>query len=259
LTTAPIDSAQYARTVREDTAELASYVLSDPKPDQSPAFLSRQRSHSSRLNQEASASDVEDDEVQQSRQSETIVEATEPESSEPVMEAAVDGPSVLSNLLRKSPSQSRQNSAAADRRRSGEESRRGRRPSPAPWTDHQILSPTRPESAAHERSPLLANGASERSHQHGRDSDDTDDIDDTDDDLDVEGQKAQQQKPWFGRVKYFAHRVETGVGSTAKVVFNPTKWDRKAIWRNGVVAPFSCLPAVLVGGLLNILDALSYG
>ncbi|KAK6843538.1 hypothetical protein PG987_004398 [Apiospora arundinis] len=35
----PVDSAGYARTVREDTAELASYVLSDKKEKRKASFL----------------------------------------------------------------------------------------------------------------------------------------------------------------------------------------------------------------------------
>ncbi|EAW10671.1 sulfate transporter family protein [Aspergillus clavatus NRRL 1] len=40
---------------------------------------------------------------------------------------------------------------------------------------------------------------------------------------------------------------------------NPKSWDRRAIWRQGVVYPVSLLPSVFLGLLLNILDALSYG
>jgi SulP family sulfate permease len=40
---------------------------------------------------------------------------------------------------------------------------------------------------------------------------------------------------------------------------NPKTWERRKIWEEGVVHPTSLLPAVLLGLLLNILDALSYG
>ncbi|KAL1954356.1 hypothetical protein VTO42DRAFT_1383 [Malbranchea cinnamomea] len=40
---------------------------------------------------------------------------------------------------------------------------------------------------------------------------------------------------------------------------NPKSWDRRTIWQKGIVHPISYLPAVLLGLLLNILDALSYG
>ncbi|EEH08196.1 sulfate transporter [Histoplasma capsulatum G186AR] len=40
---------------------------------------------------------------------------------------------------------------------------------------------------------------------------------------------------------------------------NPQAWDRTVIWRKGIVYPITLLPAVFLGLLLNILDALSYG
>jgi sulfate permease, SulP family len=45
----------------------------------------------------------------------------------------------------------------------------------------------------------------------------------------------------------------------ARTVLNPKRWNRKAIWQNAVVEPVGYLPAVTLGLLLNILDALSYG
>ena len=41
--------------------------------------------------------------------------------------------------------------------------------------------------------------------------------------------------------------------------YNPKTWDRQTVWQKGIVHPVSLLPAVLLGLLLNILDALSYG
>ena len=42
-------------------------------------------------------------------------------------------------------------------------------------------------------------------------------------------------------------------------ITSPKSWDLKAVWQEGVVHPASYLPAVVLGLLLNILDALSYG
>lgn len=44
-----------------------------------------------------------------------------------------------------------------------------------------------------------------------------------------------------------------------RVLVNPKCWDRRTIWKEGVVHPVSLLPAVFLGLLLNVLDALSYG
>ena len=58
-------------------------------------------------------------------------------------------------------------------------------------------------------------------------------------------------------------------------VISPKRWDRRSVWKKGVVKPASYLPAVIIGLLLNVLvsswtvsyrrpltfskDALSYG
>lgn len=56
-----------------------------------------------------------------------------------------------------------------------------------------------------------------------------------------------------------ARRIEHHAAHTVAIAANSYRWDRKAMWQNVVVAPVACLPAVCVGLLLNILDALSYG
>lgn len=43
------------------------------------------------------------------------------------------------------------------------------------------------------------------------------------------------------------------------IAFRPKSWSARGIWREAVVHPVSLLPAVFLGLLLNILDALSYG
>ena len=45
----------------------------------------------------------------------------------------------------------------------------------------------------------------------------------------------------------------------SRVIFDVKRWDRKAIWRTAVVEPIGFIPAIALGLLLNILDALSYG
>lgn len=51
----------------------------------------------------------------------------------------------------------------------------------------------------------------------------------------------------------------SAVGKWSRLISNPKSWDRRAIWQEGVVYPASLIPAVVLGLLLNILDALSYG
>jgi SulP family sulfate permease len=76
---------------------------------------------------------------------------------------------------------------------------------------------------------------------------------------DVEGQKAIPTKRWYRGVVKSGQKLEGQVANAVKVAVNPHRWDRKALWQNAVLEPVTCLPAVAVGLLLNILDALSYG
>ncbi|KAJ6017649.1 hypothetical protein N7451_001028 [Penicillium sp. IBT 35674x] len=49
------------------------------------------------------------------------------------------------------------------------------------------------------------------------------------------------------------------VAKCSRTMMSPKSWDRRAMWEQGIVHPLSLVPAVLLGLLLNILDALSYG
>ncbi|KAJ5892531.1 hypothetical protein N7504_009222 [Penicillium tannophilum] len=49
------------------------------------------------------------------------------------------------------------------------------------------------------------------------------------------------------------------VAECSRTIMSPKSWNRRAIWEQGIVHPVSLVPAVLLGLLLNILDALSYG
>ncbi|CAG7973750.1 unnamed protein product [Penicillium salamii] len=56
--------------------------------------------------------------------------------------------------------------------------------------------------------------------------------------------------------------LDKGISSLAqcsRTLANPKSWNGRAIWDQAVAYPASLVPAVLLGLLLNILDALSYG
>ena len=72
---------------------------------------------------------------------------------------------------------------------------------------------------------------------------------------DLEAQGAWQPST----LRWLRRRAGSRTAECATVLANPRKWDGRAVWRSAVVTPASYLPAVLVGLLLNILDALSYG
>lgn len=231
-----MDSALNARTVREDTAELASYLLSDRQSQGSPSFLLQ------RSRQSTEPHDIEslDD---QTRVSETIQEVSEPSSpGSPIPTAEEDGPSALTNLLRKSPPQSEAPDTSASSQDGAEESSEddgeGDTRHAAPRRNRKSSDLSRPS----EHTPLLRRETTGGHHE-----------------VDLEGQKGQPSASWFGILAERAWGAERHVAHTFAVVANPKHWDRKAIWQTAVVTPASCLPAVCVGLLLNILDALSYG
>ena len=76
---------------------------------------------------------------------------------------------------------------------------------------------------------------------------------------DLEGQKTQLKTNRFRDVLESGRGLISTSGHVLAVTVQPKRWDRELIWRSMVIAPVSCLPAVCVGLLLNILDALSYG
>lgn len=98
-----------------------------------------------------------------------------------------------------------------------------------------------------ERTPLLSKVSSSHSHP---------DWIRGDHDLESLHTKRSQSWPKLRNVLQSTRERGTVVVETA---FNPKRWDRMAIWQNCVIAPAQSLPSVLLGMLLNILDALSYG
>ena len=103
---------------------------------------------------------------------------------------------------------------------------------------------TEPPSRDTETTSLLSKTRSKSPHQYGT-------VHGAPEDLESQGGTAGRSNP-----------LAKGLATMARVsrtITNPKCWDRRAIWREGVVQPVSLLPAVLLGLLLNILDALSYG
>ncbi|EDN96234.1 hypothetical protein SS1G_01159 [Sclerotinia sclerotiorum 1980 UF-70] len=172
---APVDSAQYARSVREDTAELASYALSD-----TPAALPPS--------------------------------PTRPRTTQMHLESYFNG--------------------------GEEESRPNRESEPSRHeTIEEVSEPVTPEERS---SSSLPQSASEGIRI-----------------LKVYIRKKYQT--WPKATECLEIDPENEALPVVETAFNPKRWDKKAIWKNCVMAPVQSLPSVLLGALLNILDALSYG
>ncbi|OIW35187.1 cyclic nucleotide-binding domain-containing protein [Coniochaeta ligniaria NRRL 30616] len=227
----PLDSAQYARSVRQDTAELATYLLSDKTSGQSPAFLARTRSLSN-VGRVSPLSDDEDDEDELSprRSSDTIAEESEPSSPETVTYATPNehGPSIIASMLRNSPPENEEE-----------------HPKPQHSADDDmgdVHTETTPLLPRRSHGPGRGHARNGSSHTH-----------------DVESQKIRSSKRWYHGFASPLTKAKARILRLTSTVRDPRTWDRQYLWQNVVVAPVVCLPAVIVGLLLNILDALSYG
>ncbi|KAL1861493.1 hypothetical protein Daus18300_008888 [Diaporthe australafricana] len=257
---APIDSAQYARSVREDSAELASYFLSDKNARSSPNFLTRQRSQSSQQRPEnlLVGEDDEDDSTVGGT-ADTIIEEPEPPSPDEDLEDPHedDGPSMITNMLRRSPPESYKDAfmpedvqpSQHDQSAPLSPSHDGR-PSTARRNDSKFWAPGQdivPEDDS-ENTPLLRNRSHASSYlQNGNGSAAG---------VDIESQKPLEPRSWLAER---AGRAKTSLQGLTKAARDPRCWDGKALLHTLVVDPVKTLPAVVVGLILNILDALSYG
>ena len=245
VASAPIDSAQFARSVREDTAELASYVLSDNKDKRNASFLARRSSASAHLDPDASVTQDGVDHTGDLRVPEEAIVEEDSESSS--LETDV-GPSVLSSMLRRSPPQSLGGPVGHDDIHDADH-QGSLLLSPGASSRHEDPVPFRNgrDAAPSETSPLL--GPKPRQP----------DTPSTNSEFgDIEGQKPQSRS---FLARYFLPSWGKGddklQGITSAV--HPKAWDKRVIWQRAVVDPARCVPSVIVGLLLNILDALSYG
>ncbi|KAK4170556.1 sulfate transporter family-domain-containing protein [Cladorrhinum sp. PSN259] len=273
----PDTSSQSTKAIREDTAELASYFLSDKKDGRSPSFLSRARSLSSsaRPDHAIATPDIAVENLPgPSLSTETIEEVSEPPSpAEVAGEQPEDGPSMLTTMLRRSPTDERHhlltnkddqlreedvtvNDDDDDDDYDDDDDNNTEHEQPVnrvPTHEARPLLAYRTAGQeASELSPLIGSRSTNGSRSYGMNGNTI--LAD-----DLESQKGPTAKGWAGRkvdsIRGKGQRAVKGLRTAA----DPKLWNRHTIYQNVVVAPVACLPAVIVGLLLNILDALSYG
>jgi sulfate permease, SulP family len=247
-----VDSASYARSVREDTAELASYVLSDKKDKRNASFLGRKTLSPSPRTPESSSQHAEPDAGDCPQVSDEIIaEVSEPSSLESNEGSSPGGrTSILSSMLKNSPPKT--DDAPPPSAHSAD----------APGENRNQDYAKRPDSRSSQQSRHSMHHASEETpllQPPPRFSrlPDSPELSDGDELSDVESQKSRPPSQYH-RYGGITESFRDGIRRKSSL-FNPKTWDRRVIWRSVVVEPASCLPAVIVGLLLNILDALSYG
>lgn len=171
-----------------------------------------------------------------------IQEVSEPVSPENGPYGQSPGTSALTNMLRRSPPShsppDHEDSHDKSSRIHDDEGVQGR----------LIITSNGVEVDSTERTPLMRKGDSfESTHpdwiQQQRD---------------IESQDLRRKPSWPKLRNIITWPRERGY-DIAATVFTPKRWNRQAIWQNAVLDPIGFLPAVLLGVLLNILDALSYG
>ena len=246
---APVDSSQYARSVREDTAELASYALSDKASAQSASPPPRQRPAQSHL--ESYFSQGPDTESASTREVERlrhdiIHEVSEPVSPENGPSDKSPGTSVLTNMLRRSPPSTLPPNG--DEGGDDKNSEEGSGDEVDPSQGRLIITSNGVRMDASERTPLLRKDTSFETHHPDWISGQRD----------IERQDIRRRVSWPKLRNIVSWPREKRV-DILRTMLNPKSWNRKVIWQNAVVTPVGYIPATVLGLLLNILDALSYG
>ncbi|KAI9839937.1 MAG: hypothetical protein M1819_000129 [Sarea resinae] len=241
----PSDVAQYSsQGVREQTAELASWALSDTASTRSGSSPPRNYAPSGSIVQQSNLDSYfagtnpnhEDttsfisNELLRPDVIEELPEATTPGSTASGRGSTVT--SVLTEMLR-SPPPDREQEELGDT--GGLHDRRS--------AAHVAGGDETPRAS--ESTPLLSK----------RRSLDPQSMHDSSEERDLEGQTISRRLPWR---KCFSWPAERG-RAFVRAATNPKSWNRKVIWRQGVIQPARYVPAVVLGLLLNILDALSYG
>lgn len=235
--------------MRRDTAELASYALSHRNLGQSPPLLQRPLrdvpDHSLVIEEDPHPSGL----APGLAPGAVAVAVTAP-TSLPVAAAAAatastteGGPSLLSSLLRRT---SEVEHARDDAEQQPSLDYDNRSPFSATMHHYQSPHPT-------ELSPLLGSlplfGRSVSYSGSGSGSGSGPGSHPVDE---------ENQKPGSGPRSWTNALVMRPDGRLTNIL-NPKRWDRNLVLQNAVLTPVACLPAVAVGLLLNILDALSYG
>jgi SulP family sulfate permease len=255
---APVDSADLARHVREDTAELASYALTERSPS---IYSSSPRTniHSQPSIESYFAEDEDEEDEDNSltplAEQPGVRRDVIPELPEPTPPIARSlsykkpGASALTDLIRNSPPNTSPPIEQVDEEEGTTEDDDG-------WSEHShgsmqarlLITPDGLKVDSTEHTPLLLRSKSSEEHHPNY----------IEGENDLEGQLIRRRTSWPKLEKLVSKQLKKG-RHALKIVTNPKKWDGRAIWRTTVVNPSAHLPAVVLGALLNILDALSYG
>ncbi|KAI4273069.1 MAG: hypothetical protein LQ337_004882 [Flavoplaca oasis] len=241
---APIDIVQdNSREVREDTAELASWALSDKRSfDDASSPTRASPSPTLLLDNDARTLGrnlLKYSHTENSSHPNVITEVSEPVSpSSAPSSRKSPGMSALSEMFKSTPPKGENNSSIDEANTTIDDSRFDT----VTVREGIISQPT-------EQTALLLDQQVQRLNLNNRHSYLGD----------LENQKTSQHTTTETRFKNILTAM-TGYSRTATArLLHPKSWQGRAVWHQGLLKPASYIPAVILGLLLNILDALSYG
>ncbi len=229
--------------VREDTAELASLALSDIASYRSGNSPSRHNTSSPRQNTSSSFPHLPDETDSCRKESnksprpdpiEEVMEPSSPHNSESSPKSP--GKSALTEMIRNWPPIDQDTPNTDD-----EDALAGNGIQPVIVKEGIISQPSEQTSLLLKRSAWGQYGSLAYASVR-----------------DLESQKKVKQGP-LEFIKMAAARSQDWTAKYGRVVANPKSWNWHTIWKQGVRQPIAYLPPVMLGLLLNILDALSYG
>lgn len=244
LSIGPIDIAQdSSQGVREDTAELASWALSDkPSFDNAHSPTRHLLSPTSLFDDDARLNGrnlLDHGQAEDSSRPDVIPEASEPVSPSSMPSSRkFPGMSALSEMFRSTPSTDDDDPCVNDENQSIGSSRIG-----AVTVPEGIISQPTEQTALLLREQVYRSNVNKRQSYLG----------------DLEDQKSNQHTTAErGFTKVVAATAGYSRRALTKIV-HPKSWKTKAVWDQALLKPAGYIPSVVLGLLLNILDALSYG
>ena len=235
MPTAPVNIIRNtSQDVREDTAELASWALSDIASNRSEHSPSRHHTSSTTQNHSYLSSELAQDDVirhgsSTSSRPEAIQEVSEPISPQSSKSSQKSqSQSALTELIKNSPLIEEDGQVTDE----GD--------SPTTAGVHPVTVREGIISQPSEQTSLLGKRTAYGSIK------------------DLEGQHVARPKP-ANRIRAALHRSQEQTARMIRVASNSKSWDRQLLLEYGFRQPASFVPPVVLGLLLNILDALSYG
>lgn len=235
--TAPVDiTRNSSQGVREDTAELASLALSDIASNRSEHSPGRhhtpsasRRKSDSHLGSRSEQDELTHQDSNDSSRPDVIEEVSEPSSPHSSHSSRNSRcQSALTELIKNSPPTEEE---GHDTDEDDEFTTAGIHP--VTVQEGIISQPS-------ERTPLLGKRTAYGSIK------------------DIESQKTFAETQ-LSKQSMVLQQVKDRLANVVKVASTPKMWNREDVWEYGIRQPASLIPPVILGLLLNILDALSYG